>query len=96
MNSIVKKVLAGFILGLLVSVIGSFLFVLILLPSSNLQDTFHKLLTSGLLTKIMALGALPNAVVFHLLIKNNRDYIARGVLMAVMLLAILFVILKMW
>lgn len=96
MNSIVKKVMAGLILGLTVSGLGSLLFVLILLPSDNLQDTFQKLLISGLLTKIMALGALPNAIVFHLLIKNKRDYIARGVLMAVLLLAIVFVILKFW
>lgn len=95
MNSIVKQVLAGTILGLMVSAIGSFVFVLVLLPNNPLQDTFSKLLTSGLLTKVITLGSLPNALVFHLLIKNKRDYIARGVLMAVILLAVLFAILKM-
>ncbi|MGY5354418.1 hypothetical protein [Wenyingzhuangia sp. IMCC45467] len=94
MNSIVKQVLAGTVLGLLVSTLGSFIFVLILLPTNDLQDTFNKLLTSGLLTKIITLGTLPNAIVFHLLIKSKRDYMARGVLMAVILLAVLFAILK--
>lgn len=95
MNNIVKQVLAGTVLGLLVSALGSFIFMLILLPINDLQDTFNKLLTSGLLTKVITLGTLPNAVVFHLLIKNKRDYIARGVLMAVILLAVLFAVLKM-
>ena len=94
MNNLVKKVLAGTILGLTVSAIGSLFFIFILLRVDDLQDTLGKVFESGLFTKIITLGTLPNAFVFHLLIKNNRIYIARGVLMAVFILAILFAILK--
>lgn len=95
MSSIVKQVLLGTLLGLIVSVIGSFVVVCILLPTTNLENVFIDLLKSGVITKIITLGTLPNVIVFHLLIKNSKDYYARGVLMAVFILAIAFAILKL-
>lgn len=95
MNNKAKQVFAGFLLGLMVSAIGSFVFVMILLPKYSFEKLFFGLVESGLLTKVITLGTLPNAIVFHLLIKKKRDYIAKGVLSVVVSMAVFFAVLKM-
>ncbi|MDO6738235.1 hypothetical protein [Wenyingzhuangia sp. 2_MG-2023] len=94
MNNIYKQILIGTVLGLVVSAIGAVLYVTIMFPKQSIENVFVKLFESGLITKVITLGTLPNVLVFHLLIKRNQIYKARGVLMAVVLLALFFAFLK--
>lgn len=95
MNKIAKDILIGFLLAVLVSAIGSVLYISIVFPKRELQDTFAKLYEAELLTKVIALGTLPNAFVFQFFIKRNQIYKARGVLLAVLLVALTFAYLKL-
>lgn len=94
MNNIYKQILIGTVLGLVVSAIGAVLYITIMFPKQSIENVFVKLFESGLITKVITLGTLPNVLVFHLLIKRNQIYKARGVLMAVVLLALFFAFLK--
>jgi len=94
MNKITKNILLGLLLGIAVSVFGAVLYVMFMFNEQNLNQAFRKLFYSGLITKVIALGTLPNALVFHFLVKQNKIYIARGVLMAVVVLALVFAVLK--
>ncbi len=94
MNNIKKDILIGALVGLAVCLLGSVLYILIMFPQYSLQSAFTKLKHSGLLSKVITLGTLPNVLIFHLFIKRNQVYKARGVLMAVVVLAVVFAILK--
>lgn len=57
-------------------------------------EEYTRLLYSDALPKLLTLGTLPNLLLFHLFIKKRMDYKARGVLLTVFVLAIVFVVLK--
>ncbi|MGY5352870.1 hypothetical protein ACXGQW_09995 [Wenyingzhuangia sp. IMCC45533] len=89
-----KDILTGALVGLIVCLMGSTLYVTIMFSQYSLEAAFSMLYHGGLLPKVITLGTLPNVIVFHLFIKNNQVYKARGVLMAVIILAVVFAILK--
>lgn len=92
MSNLYKKILLGFVLALLVSCLGSVLFVWILLPKE--EGDYTKLYQTDLLTKVIALGTLPNVLIFHWFLKKNQIYKARGILLAVIVVALTFAYLK--
>lgn len=94
MDKMKKDMLVGAIVGLLVCLLGSVAYVLVMFPDYRLEGAFYMLRTNGLLPKVITLGTLPNVLVFHLFIRNNHVYKARGVLMAVLLLTVAFAVLK--
>ncbi len=89
-----KDILIGFLVGLIVCAFGSILYVLVMFSQYKIEAAFEMLQGSGLLPKVITLGTLPNVLIFHLFIKKHQVYKARGVLMAVVLLAVVFAILK--
>lgn len=93
-NSIGKNVLIGLLVGLIVCLIGSTLYVMVMFSQYSIAGAYKMLYHSGLLPKVITLGTLPNVLVFHLFVKNNQVYRARGVLMAVVALAVIFAMLK--
>ncbi len=94
MNNVAKDIIVGALVALIVCLLGTVLFVLVKFPNYSIQEAFEKLYFSGLLTKVITLGTLPNVLVFHLFIKRNLIYKARGVLLFVVLAAIVFAVLK--
>ena len=48
----------------------------------------------GMLSKVVSLSAIPNLLLFFLFIWTNRNFSARGVIFATLLLAFVMVILK--
>lgn len=94
MNKITKETLQGALLGLIVCALGAVLYALVMFSEKSLEATFNMLYHNGLLPKVITLGTLPNVLVFHLLIRQNKMYKARGVLLAVVVLAVMFAILK--
>jgi uncharacterized membrane protein len=79
--------LIGFIIGLVSTFIGSYLFLKVK-TSYDLIDDFKLLRTEGILGKVLVLGAILNIVVFYILLKKNKEMTARGVILATIVLAL--------
>ena len=89
------QILAGFIGAMLLSIIGAAIFIEVLLPKETFKENLQEVISMGLQTKVLTLGALPNLLFFHLMVKKNKLYIARGVMIAVLLMAVVFAVLKL-
>lgn len=94
MDKLKKDILTGALVGLIVCLLGTTAYILVMFSDIKITEAYENLYYSGLLPKVITLGTLPNVLVFHLFVKRNEVYKARGVLMAVVLLAIVFAVLK--
>lgn len=79
--------LIGFLIGLVSTFIGSYLF-LKLKTKYDLIDDFNLLRIEGILGKVLVLGAILNIVVFYILLKKSKEMMARGVILATIILAL--------
>ncbi|MBW3518996.1 hypothetical protein [Flavobacterium sp. NKUCC04_CG] len=86
-----KRIVAialGFLLGVLVTFIGSAIFVYFSLRINPLTQ-FKLLLYSGSLGKILVIGSVLNLILFWYFIKKNQDLKAGGTILAAVILTIL-------
>jgi hypothetical protein len=85
-----KEILIGFLVGLISNVLGilACIFIISKLKSLGFQETFDMYYHSGNLWMFITLGALPNLAVFFGFLKINREYRARGVVLATLAAAI--------
>jgi len=81
-------VFLGFIIGLITAFLGGFLF-LNFFTTYNLFSDFNFILQSGILGKVLKLGAILNLAVFFLLLKLNKDFMARGIIITFVVLTLL-------
>ncbi|MEC5164995.1 hypothetical protein RCH18_000718 [Flavobacterium sp. PL11] len=86
MNKI--DLLFGFLLGICTAAIGAYLFIIIFTDFTFIYG-IQILKYQGNLGKIITLGAIPMLLLFGVLLKFNREMMARGVVLAVIALAIL-------
>jgi hypothetical protein len=86
-----KDLLIGFIIGLMASVLGSFLFLTLLtdFDVSNGMESIRIIKNYGYLSKIITLGSILSLVAFGVFLKQNKEFRARGVVLAVITLALL-------
>ncbi len=84
--------LTGIILGLAASLLGSYLFIVIFTPY-DFATGFYTMKTQGSLGKLVTLGSILDLILFGVLLKLNKEMMARGVILAVIILAILTVFL---
>ncbi len=93
-----KEIGFGVLLGLAVNSIGFVLcaFIFSALSSQNMSftETIEGSLRNDSFGSLIVLGAIPNLVVFFLLLKKNKFYRARGVLLATLIAAICIAISK--
>lgn len=86
-------VLSGFIPGLILPVV-----TLLLLWLIRFNGTLGEFLSSfqrmGMLSKVLSLTAVPNLLLFFLFIWTNRNFAARGVIFATILVALVMLVLK--
>lgn len=83
-----KDLLYGFVLGLSMAFVGCFLFVTFFTDLDfSTGVTFLK--AQGFLGKLIAVGSLLNLVFFGLLLKMNKEVMARGVVFSVLVLALI-------
>jgi len=84
-----KKIdlLYGFIIGVCAACIGVYLYVQFV-TDYTISESFSILRQQGQLGKLIALGAVLNIAVFFLLLKINKDLMARGVVLATIILTI--------
>jgi hypothetical protein len=78
----------GIIIGIIASFIGSYLFIVVFTPYSFLGG-LQILKFEGKLGKIITLGAILNLVLFFGLLKYDKELMARGVLLAMIILTII-------
>jgi len=85
-----KEVMTGFLVGLIANTIGVILCVFIIsqVKGMHFMDTFNLYLNSSNLWMLLTLGALPNLLAFFGFLRINKEYRARGVLMATFVAAI--------
>ncbi|MGK0386923.1 MAG: hypothetical protein ACI849_001542 [Patiriisocius sp.] len=85
-----KEIGIGFITGLITNAIGIGLCLLIVssIKEMKISEALDFYIKSGNFWTILTLGALPNLAAFFGFLKCNRDYRARGVVMATFIAAI--------
>ena len=82
-----KDVFIGFILGILGAALGVFLFITFFTDYTFL-DGMQYLKTQNSLGKLIALGAVVNVIIFFILLKFQKELMARGVVLATIALTI--------
>ena len=80
--------LYGFMIGLLAAFAGSFLIVLLFTDYAYLEG-LQVLKANDNIGKLLTLGAVLNLIVFFGLLKLNRELMARGVILATIVLTII-------
>jgi hypothetical protein len=78
----------GFVIGVIASIIGSYIFIVAFTPYSFLGG-IQILKFEGKLGKIITLGAILNLLIFFGLLKYNKELLARGVILAMFILTII-------
>ncbi|WP_411766513.1 hypothetical protein [Winogradskyella sp. A3E31] len=91
-----KEVIVGFVVGLLSAFIGIILFDIIIgyFNDLSLSESLNRAWSTRLLGKRVSIGALINLPVFYFFLNKKKDYHARGVLMATIMIAVIFIINK--
>lgn len=85
MNKI--DLLYGFIIGLAASLLGSFLFMTFFTDYEFIEGV-QILKSQGYLGKLITVGSLLDLAAFGILLKMNKELMARGVILAVFVLTI--------
>ncbi len=89
-----KNIIIGIIIGVLCSIIGLVITLLLLGQGSTLNESLDIAFNRGIFTKLMILGALVNlATFFFFIYKDNNDR-AQGVLIATIGVAIFTAIMR--
>lgn len=83
-----KDLLLGFLIGFASTLLGSFFFITLFTDFTFIAG-IEIMKSQGNLGKIITLGSLLTLIVFGILLKNNKETMARGVVLAVIVLAIL-------
>lgn len=83
-----KEVLIGFFVGIIANVIGMIIAILIFGNDENIATSVQQSIAQGFFSKLVSIGAVLNLIAFFLFIKLKRDYRARGVILATILIAI--------
>jgi hypothetical protein len=79
--------IAGLIIGIITALAGTFLF-LALFTDFGFVKGISIMRQQGYLGKIITLGSILNLIVFFILLQKKKDGIARGVLLATIILAL--------
>ena len=84
--------LIGFIIGIIASVLGMFLY-LTLVVNIDFISGIQVMKNEGNLGKIVTLGSILDLMAFGILLKMNKELMARGVVLAVIVLTIITIFL---
>jgi hypothetical protein len=79
--------LLGFIIGIITSLLGSYLFI-IFFTNFDFVAGIQSMKSQGHLGKIITLGTILDLIIFGILLKINKEIMARGVVLAVIILTI--------
>jgi hypothetical protein len=82
-----KDIIIGFVIGLIACILGIFLFITFFTDFDFLTGV-QSMKSEGKLGKLSTLGAILDLVSFGVLLKMNKELMARGVVLAVICIAI--------
>ncbi|SFD29083.1 hypothetical protein [Flavobacterium phragmitis] len=82
-----KELLIGFVIGIFTALLGSYLFIAFF-TNFDISSGLYVMREQGYLGKIITIGTLLDLAVFGILLKRNKEIMARGVILAVIVLAI--------
>jgi len=80
--------LIGFIIGILASFLGMFIYITLVVHSDFIAG-IQSMKNQGHLGKIVTLGSILDLIAFGILLKMNKELMARGVVLAVIMLTII-------
>ena len=83
----IKEIFIGILIGLIAAVLGTFLFLLIFTDYEFLEG-IRILKSQNSLGKLIALGAVLNIITFFVLLKLKKELMARGVVLATILVTL--------
>ena len=83
-----KDVLLGFLIGIATTLLGSYIFITFFTEFKFIAG-IQIMKSQGNLGKIITLGSILTLIAFGILLKMNKEMMARGVVLAVIALAIL-------
>ncbi|WP_290802937.1 hypothetical protein [Flavobacterium sp.] len=83
-----KDIFIGLIIGLLGAFIGTF-FALQFFTKQGFIEGFRIMRQAGMIGKVITLGSVPNLILFFILLKKNKDLMARGIILAMFILVII-------
>lgn len=78
----------GFIIGILASLIGSYIFI-ICFTDFDFMTSVAIMKSEGKLGKLITLGSILDLIAFAVLLRLNKELMARGVILAVIVIAVL-------
>lgn len=82
-----KDLIIGFIIGIVSTLIGTILFLIWKTDFSTFND-LKMIKQEGILGKVITLGAILNIFVFFVMLQNQKELMARGVVLATIVMAI--------
>ncbi len=82
-----KDLFIGFIIGIVAATLGAYIMVESL-THYNLFTDYKKLQEEELLGKVITLGSILNIILFFVLIKKNKELMARGIVLATIILTL--------
>ena len=92
METVIKKeIIIGFLVALIATVFGFYLYVEYVLPG-DFKESLNIIKKENLWGKVLGLAAMPNLFVFFVFLKKKQDYRARGVLIETFLLVFVIVL----
>ena len=80
--------LSGFMIGIVASILGSYIYLKLFLNLDFIVG-IQTVKTQGQLGKIITLGSILDLVAFAILLKLNKEIMARGVVLAVIIITII-------
>lgn len=83
-----KDIIIGFVIGIIACLLGIFLFIAFF-TDFEFMNGIRSMKSEGKLGKLITLGAILDLVAFGILLKMNKEFMARGVVLAVICIAIL-------
>jgi len=82
-----KDIFLGFIIGIFTSLLGSYMFITFF-TKFDISSGIQTIKENGYLGKIITLGTTLDLAVFAILLKKDKEYMASGIILAVIVLAI--------
>jgi len=82
-----KDILLGFIIGIFTSLLGSYMFITFF-TKFDISSGIQTIKENGYLGKVITLGTTLDLAVFAILLKKDKEYMASGIILAVIVLAI--------
>ena len=82
-----KDIFIGFIIGIFTSLVGIYLFITFF-TEFDISTGIQTIKESGYLGKVITLGTTLDLAVFGVLLKKDKEWMAGGLILAVIVLAI--------